>query len=72
MRIYSRTALSLVADAVHFCPDGQLVEAGYGQTEEQTDPAIQNHEGVAECLFYLLGRARRAAGSGTPQWAVIG
>jgi hypothetical protein len=40
-----------MADAVDFLFDGQLVEAGYGQTQEQADPAIQNHEGLAECLL---------------------
>jgi hypothetical protein len=39
-RNYPRAALSLMADAVDFLLDGQVVEAGQGQTQKQANPAI--------------------------------
>ena len=65
---FIRAALSLMADAVDFFLDGEFVETGQGQTQEQADPAIQNHEGLAECLLESAQVCpATAAGSGTPQ-----
>ena len=44
--------------------DRQLIEAREGQTKEQTDPAVENHEGVAEGLFDCFPRAIHSGGVG--------
>jgi hypothetical protein len=39
--------ISLSADVVDFLLDCELVNAGERPTEEKTDSAVQNHEGIA-------------------------
>jgi len=46
---------SLLSDPVHFFLHAQAVQTGYGQAQQQADPAIQRDEHIAKCPFDLLG-----------------
>src|SRR5581483_520659 len=45
-----------VTDVVEFALQGEPVHIGERQAEEQTDPAIEEQEGIAESLLHLLVR----------------
>jgi len=62
----------LPADAIDFLFEGQFVETRKRQGKEQADTAIQDDKGVEKSAFDLRGLPATAAGSGTPQWAVMG
>jgi hypothetical protein len=59
----------MLADAVEFFFDGQFVEAGERQAEEQTDAAVQDREGIVKGALDCSGFPETAAGSGMPQCA---
>jgi hypothetical protein len=57
---------------VNFFLQGKLVKCRERQREKQTDSPIEGGEGVTKCAVNFFWPATTAAGSGTPQWAVIG
>src|ERR1039458_2755507 len=46
-----------MTDLIDFLLDGQFVETRQWQAQEKTDPAVENHESLAEGLLDLLGCA---------------
>jgi len=54
----------LQSDAINFALDGERVEAGDRQREEETNSTVKRGEGIAERAFNLLGRAAEVSGIG--------
>jgi len=61
-----------VADVVEFFLQSEPVESCQRQTKKQADAAVENEERFAESRSTSAALPRTTAGSGTPQWAVIG
>jgi len=53
---------SLLSYPVDLFLDRQLIEAREGQAKEQTDPAVENHKGVAVGLLDCFARAIHGGG----------
>ena len=52
------------ADAIDFFLDGQFVQTGKRETEEQADPSFENQIRITKSTFDLLGRTFSQRGIG--------